>query len=1032
MAQVSYGSITVSDLTDITDVYLEYAKIVDTIKRDQDIPNDTIWDKTYPKWESGYQIWIRQVTKKEGLPDKYGTPYLDTAVNQINNRISIEEIEREALASRLKKIWVNLNPTNTYPAGTYAAAGIDNKDVIENDSSTYGFNTFLSHEALRLRYNNVNLTELKTTSLTFYRPKQGTTKVETEDTAIVPGKKYYIYDEDTEEYILVDDLQNQTPVDEGWFEDKESLVQGNKGLKLDADSLILYKPDEAVAATLSSKGLDIADGSLILGEQGSDDYVHLSTRNLDSELIINKEPRTDWRLILGNKFGVTKSGYLSTSEGIIGGWEIDSTAIRSNKREKWDTNVDGIYIGNYINESNKKIFTIAGGKLQYVPTENTEFSEETTYYEKTKVKTTDLSLDGYKDYFRLIDPIEKKYEQVTGDELYQKSQDEIVIEDKNYYQKIEVETEGSTKNYRYERIINADSSANPKGNEWYEEVVPKDKNWYEDGYVEIENTAETRALNPAGKGWYENIGPMWYINSDGSASFGSLLVNRYGSLDVPAASITGTLTAAQIKVNDLGAISANIGATVEEGGLSGTLIVNSKYEFTTTLDSRKVPGKIYYIFDGKEYVIINTEGEAPNSLYKKTRDESLIWMDQNAATPYKDKENIFSEEILESSYQIVSDIKEHISEYIESGLKINSWNSEYREDVLELTELEATGIITYGGSGSDSKDPYVIESTLNFTFVSIASEVTAIFNTESGTKEETITIIKESGAEEKLEVPGGFYINIEPNQDFFKGIYENISADYYNNIEIYIDVNYLTVPHIKQYYVKTKGKNEFTPLEYFTLTNHEIPSVDPRTYSHGEDYDNGLYESEIWYEKINSSYLTLESNKIVYVLSDDTEIKKGTNYYEYVTFYSLTLDTVAKENKDYFKPVYHEGSSTPDFQIIPAGSDLLLDKDPSKEELYEKTSSYRKVEIEGEDNRSPKGENWYIAKDIDNINLTLQDANLSLRSNEKEVFSVQSDDKAQVGISKAKIFDSLILGELEIFSFNNGIAIRTIDDSKQE
>jgi len=987
MAQVSYGTITVSDLTDITDVYLEYAKVVDTITEDEDIPDDTTWDKIYPKWEPGYQIWIRQVTKKEGLPDSYGTPYLDKAVNQINNRISIEEVEREALASRLNRIWRNGVTRGEYVAGTYAASGIEDIPFDETDPQTYGYNTLLRHNKLALRYNTIDMTTLTTGALTFYRPAK-------------------------------DSLDN--------------YIQGKKGLELNADSLVLYKPDETIAATLSPTGLDITNGSLILGEQSSDDYVHLSTRDLDSELVINNESRSDWRLILGNKFGVTKGGYLSTSEGIIGGWEIDSTAIRSNEREKWDTNVDGIYIGNYINESNKKVFTIAGGKLQYVPTENTEFSEETTYYEKTKVKTADLSVDGYKDYFRLIDFVEKEYEQVKGDELYQESKDEIAIDGKSYYQRIEVETEESAKNYRYKRIINADPDANPKDNEWYEEVVPKDKNWYEDGYVEIESTEKTRALNPAGQGWYENIGPMWYINSDGSASFGSLLVNRYGSLDVPAASITGTLTAAQIKVNDLGAISANIGATVEEGGLSGTLIVNSKYEFTKTLDSRKVAGKIYYIFDGEKYVIVDTNGETPNSLYKKTRDESLIEMNQNAATPYKDKENIFSEEIIESSYQIASDIKEHISEYIESGLKINSWNSEYREDVSELTELEAIGIITYGRSGNDSKDPYVVRSTLNFTFTLIASEVTAIFDTESGTKEEAITIIKESGAEEKLEVPGGFYIDIEPNQDFFKKIYDNISTDYYNNIEIYIDANYLTVPHVKPYYAKTKGKNKFTPVEYFPLTNHEIPSIDPRTYSHGEDYDNGLYESEIWYEKINSSYLTLESNKVVYVLSDDIEVKKGIDYYEYVTFYSLTLDTVAKENKDYFKPVYHEGSSAPDFQIIPAGSDSLLNKDPSKEELYEKTSNYRKVEIVEDDKRSPKGENWYIVKDTDNINLTLQDANLSLRSNEKEVLSVQSDDKAEVDISKVKIFDSLIFGELEIFSFNNGIAIRTIDNNEQE
>jgi len=219
MATVSYGTITVTDLTDITDVYLEYCMAEAGLTASQVEAKTTWtssereWDTIYPSWQSGYEIWIRQVQIKEGIAQpEYGTPYLDTAVNQINTTISAAEANITALQSRIKKIWTNLTDSVSYPAGTYAASGIDdNRDVIENDSSTYGYNTFLNHAKLALRYNAIDMTALTTNALTFYIPTQ----------------------------------------------ENDNWIQGKKGLEITAEGIDIYNPN-------GIKGLDIKDNGLTI------------------------------------------------------------------------------------------------------------------------------------------------------------------------------------------------------------------------------------------------------------------------------------------------------------------------------------------------------------------------------------------------------------------------------------------------------------------------------------------------------------------------------------------------------------------------------------------------------------------------------------------------------------------------------------------------------------------------------------------------------------------------------------------------
>lgn len=481
MSQVSYGTITVSDLTDITNVYLEYAKVADNIKREEDIPNDTIWSKIYPEWQSGYQIWIRQVTKKEGLPNEYGTPYLDKAINQTNNNIN-------RIDNKLKAFFW---PGDTNYSGAYVVAKTTDDGLNQNDINTYGYNVGIRPASIAIGYNNAPVIQLseENGSLNIYQPPTITT-----DNNI------------------------------------ETVIPGNLMMNLSGGELNFY---------------------------GS------NSQNPDSQLGING---------------------LITTKGEIGGWIINDNSLHSSNKNTWNTDIDGIYIGKNTDNQQNPIFTISGGRIQYVLTDDTEVNEEVVYYKAVYELSTDTTIDSSKTYY-IKDPNKEKYTQVV----------------------------------------------NPSGN-------PSALNYYErtDDYSIVENPGNE---NPKNMGWYKNLGPMWYINSDGSASFGSLLVNQTGILDVPAASIRGKLNADQIEVESLWAENASIGATADRAGSSNSLIVDSEYTYILSLDTRPHPNKIYYkeyndyirvdssetvVIEGKDYfenigtvekpiyvIVDNTDGKNP-------------------------------------------------------------------------------------------------------------------------------------------------------------------------------------------------------------------------------------------------------------------------------------------------------------------------------------------------------------------------------------------------------------------------------------
>ena len=72
MAQVSYGTITITDTNDIERIYMEYAQ-----SSSNSTAPTTGWSEDIPAWEQGKYIWQRTVVKKEGVAlssDSYGEP----------------------------------------------------------------------------------------------------------------------------------------------------------------------------------------------------------------------------------------------------------------------------------------------------------------------------------------------------------------------------------------------------------------------------------------------------------------------------------------------------------------------------------------------------------------------------------------------------------------------------------------------------------------------------------------------------------------------------------------------------------------------------------------------------------------------------------------------------------------------------------------------------------------------------------------------------------------------------------------------
>ena len=320
MAQVSYGTITINDITDIADVYLEYALAISSANVTNNYTFNSLgeisWSTTYPTWSPGYQIWIREVQEKEGISQKeYKTPYLDTAVNQLNNNYI-------NLNNRIKKIWSN-------STGSYMASGINNNDVNENEVSTYGYNSKSTTTGISFNYNAIPLIEMGIL-----------------DDGNFSGIKLY-------SPVLVNSIIGGSRLDATLTSWGLKLVKGG-----------IY------AGSYNSSATDT-----------NQNFVYLSSEDYGISTKIGDSPsnKVDWRQIIGNKFGVDKAGNLYAAGAHIDGHIIAQSLTINNA-----SSGDSYNAWDAINISGYSIEIIVLPYYNYFLTTDTTINSNKTYYTRTQ------------------------------------------------------------------------------------------------------------------------------------------------------------------------------------------------------------------------------------------------------------------------------------------------------------------------------------------------------------------------------------------------------------------------------------------------------------------------------------------------------------------------------------------------------------------------------------------------------------------------------------------------------------------------
>lgn len=384
MAQVSHGTITVTDITDIEDVYFEYCLVKETTTVEELLDSnyfynyflteDTTWDKSklyyilineeyievsqevanphannlyerqlkdsneipwstnYPVWIYPYQIWRRSVQKQEGIDELiYSEPFAENYLNGLNNQVQANNFEINSLQSKLQQIWTNLDST-LYPVGSYMASGIDNIEFVDSDSSTYGYNSFLQHSNIYFRYNDISLASMGQTGIILYHPPTQINNV---------------------------------------------LTQGNKSLELTSDGLQLYTPEEENVVNLNTEGLFIEKGGIVVGKTDSTTAGSIALSSSSFEREINGEKISNLRLAIGGFFAVDYEGKLYAKNAvIIGDIQVGSGSNVYTKEDVNAQNKSFISKNETINSDQLNMTDIANsnaisGKI------NTEISKQT-------------------------------------------------------------------------------------------------------------------------------------------------------------------------------------------------------------------------------------------------------------------------------------------------------------------------------------------------------------------------------------------------------------------------------------------------------------------------------------------------------------------------------------------------------------------------------------------------------------------------------------------------------------------------------
>ena len=111
--------------------------------------------------------------------------------------------------------------------------------------------------------------------------------------------------------------------------DKKTATEGKKTMMLSSNALRFYNPTDGTTeqAVLDTNGLVLKKGGVKAGTANQSGFIYLSTENYGSNLTINSHQASNWREIIGTKFGVDADGNLYASNVEISGKITASSLI---------------------------------------------------------------------------------------------------------------------------------------------------------------------------------------------------------------------------------------------------------------------------------------------------------------------------------------------------------------------------------------------------------------------------------------------------------------------------------------------------------------------------------------------------------------------------------------------------------------------------------------------------------------------------------------------------------------------------------
>lgn len=335
MSQVSYGTITITDTNDIESIVIEYNKN----QSNQNPPSegDSNWSTSRPAWQQGYYIWQRTRIHKSGTAttaDIIGTPVCVTG--------STGEQGQPGTAGR------SLTGVETkyciYGTGTPSDSYSGWQDTIpEYNSSTPNYWVKVTNT-----YSSAPTTEIvkyKDTGITNAMAKAADAQSRAA-TAETNASNALSLSQATQQHFWFNSVKTGnieagayiTDVVVDSFKPNKSgnyLLAGSNGIELGNGShpymqlttseLKFFHPNSnTIDAQLGSNGLIVKSGGIEAGTVGQNGGIYLSTENYgtthnNQAITINGHETTNWRQIIGTKFGVDSEGNLYANGAKIAG-----------------------------------------------------------------------------------------------------------------------------------------------------------------------------------------------------------------------------------------------------------------------------------------------------------------------------------------------------------------------------------------------------------------------------------------------------------------------------------------------------------------------------------------------------------------------------------------------------------------------------------------------------------------------------------------------------------------------------------------